>query len=201
MLVIALTGGIGSGKTTVTDILKTKNIPVIDTDIIARQIVEIDHPAYIEIINQFGKSILDENKNINRQKLREQIFDLPEKRKKLESILHPLIWDEVRSSISSLESTSTPYCIIVVPLLFETKQVQIKFDRILVIDMPESLQINRTKERDNCNTEQVKSILQSQVSRQTRLDSADDIIVNVGSIESLEDNIEKLHQQYIKLSE
>jgi len=201
MLVIALTGGIGSGKTTVTEIFKSKNIPIIDTDIIARQIVEPDKPAYIEIIHQFGDSILDENKNINRQKLRAQIFNFPEKRKQLENILHPLIWDYVRSAIDSLQSAiSIPYCIIVVPLLFETKQIPIKIDRVLVIDTPESLQIKRTKERDNCNSEQVENIMQAQVSRQSRLKLADDIVVNEGNIESLKGDIESLHQQYINLS-
>ena len=205
MLVIALTGGIGCGKTTVSEIFKKKGVPVIDTDIIAREIVESDKPAYIEIRKIFGDKILDEQHNINRQLLRKLIFSSPEKRKQLENILHPLIWNEVISLLSSLQSNSnkTPYCIVVVPLLFETKSSQkklITFDRILVIDSPESLQIQRTMQRDNCDEKQVEKILASQVSRQTRLQSADDVILNNAKLDSLKKDVEKLHQFYLELS-
>ncbi|MCK5385896.1 MAG: dephospho-CoA kinase [Gammaproteobacteria bacterium] len=199
MLVIALTGGIGSGKTTVSEIFKSKNIPIIDTDIIARQIVEQDKPAYIEIIKIFGKEILNTDNSINRQALRKLIFSSTDKRLQLESILHPVIWQEVKSQLSSLTS---PYCIIVVPLLFEnlTKITAVKFDRVLVIDTEEEMQIKRSQKRDNSDIEVIKNIMKSQVSRQVRIDEANDIILNTDNLDSLNKQVEKLHQQYLKLS-
>ena len=199
MLVIALTGGIGSGKTTVSEIFKSKNIPIIDTDIIARQIVEQDKPAYIEIIKSFGKEILNNDNSINRQALRKLIFSSTEKRLQLENILHPVIWQEVKSQLSSLTS---PYCIIVVPLLFEnlTKITAVKFDRVLVIDTEEEMQIKRSQKRDNSDIEVIKNIMKSQVSRQVRIDEANDIILNTDNLDSLNKQVEKLHQQYLKLS-
>lgn len=199
MLVIALTGGIGSGKTTVSEIFKSKNIPIIDTDIIARQIVEKNKPAYIEILKIFGNEILNEDKSINRQTLRKLVFSSVAKRLQLESILHPIIWHEVKSQLSTLTS---PYCIVVVPLLFEnlTKITAVTFDRILVIDTEEEMQVKRSQKRDNSDIETIKKIMKSQASRQTRTDAADDIILNTGNLDSLNKKVDSLHKQYIKLS-
>ena len=199
MFVIALTGGIGSGKTTVSEIFKSKDIPVIDTDIIARQIVEPGRLAYDEVIKEFGTEILNPNKTINREYLRKLIFSSEEKRIQLEKILHPIIWDEVPLQISKLKS---PYCIVVVPLLVEnlTKVKPIKFDRILVIDTTEELQLKRSIQRDNSDETMIKKIMQNQVSRQTRLDAADDVILNVDNLDSLRKDIENMHTQYIELS-
>jgi dephospho-CoA kinase len=205
MLVIALTGGIGSGKTTVSDIFKSKNIPVIDTDIIARQIVEKDKPAYIEIIKLFGKKILNKDKNIDRQILRKLVFSSTEKRLQLENILHPIIWDEVKFQLSLITSGSSitpPYCIVVVPLLLEniSQEKPVTFDRILAIDIPEDMQIKRTKERDNSSDSIIKNIMKNQVSRQVRIDAADDIILNTENLDSLNNQVDELHNQYIKLA-
>lgn len=199
MLVIALTGGIGSGKTTVSEIFKSKKTPIIDTDIIARQIVERNKPAYIEILKIFGNEILDKDKSINRQALRKIIFSSTEKRLQLENILHPIIWHEVKSQLSTLTS---PYCIIVVPLLLEnlTKITDITFDRILVVDTEVEMQVERSLKRDNCDIEIIKNIIKNQVSRQTRTNAADDIILNTGNLDSLKEEVLNLHQQYIKLS-
>lgn len=199
MLVIALTGGIGSGKTTVSEIFKSKNIPIIDTDIIAREIVEQDKPAYIEILKIFGKEILNKDKSINRQTLRKLIFSSTKKRTQLENILHPIIWHEVKSQLSKLTSS---YCIIVVPLLIEnlTKITAVTFDRILVIDSEVDMQIERSLKRDNSNIEVIKNIIKNQVSRQTRTDAADDIILNTGNLDSLNKEVVNLHHQYTKLS-
>lgn len=199
MFVIALTGGIGSGKTTVSNIFKSKNIAVIDTDVISRQLVETDKPAYTQIIEQFGNEIVDNNKNIDRSKLRKLIFASAKKRLQLENILHPIIWNEV---ISQLATITTPYCIIVVPLLFETlpQEKLVTFDRILVVDVPEETQIQRIKERDNCDNTTMKNIIKSQVSRQTRLSGADDIIINTGDLAQLNTAVDRLHQKYLTLS-
>ena len=199
MFVIALTGGIGSGKTTVSDIFKSKNIPIIDTDLIARQIVEQGRPAYDEVIKEFGIEILNSDKTINREYLRKLVFSSEEKRVQLEKILHPLIWDEVALQIAKLKSS---YCIVVVPLLVENLQNDkpIKFDRILVIDTTEELQLKRSIQRDNSNETMIKKIMKNQVSRQTRLDTADDVILNIDNLDSLTRDIQNLHAQYIELS-
>ena len=199
MFVIALTGGIGSGKTTISDIFKEKNIPIIDTDVIAREIVEPNKLAYREIIKKFGEATLNTDRTINRQALGKLIFSNTEKRLQLESILHPVIWQEVYSQLNSL---TTAYCIVVVPLLVEnlSQITKVKFDRILVVDVEEKTQIIRSLKRDNSEIKEIKNIIQSQVSRQTRLDSADDIILNEGSIDSLNEKVNNLHLEYLKLS-
>ena len=199
MLLIALTGGIGSGKTTVSEVFKSKNIPIIDTDIIARQIVEPGKPAYDEVVKIFGEEILNEEKNINRQSLRNIIFSSSVKRLQLEKILHPIIWQEVQFQANSI---TAPYCIIVVPLLFEniTTVKPITFDRILVVDVPEDVQTERTKNRDECSDELIKNIMKNQVSRQTRLDAADDIILNTENLDSLNTKVSQLHKKYLELS-
>ena len=204
MLVIAITGGIGSGKTTVSEIFKSKNIPIIDTDIIARQIVAKDKPAYYEIIKLFGKKIVAKNKNIDRQALRELIFSSKQKRIQLENVLHPLIWDEVLSQLKLIKSSlpMPEYCIVVVPLLLEniSKEKPVTFDRMLVVDVNEETQIARTKIRDNSDGLIIKNIIKNQVSRQVRNNAADDIILNTGDLDSLNKKVDKLHQQYIALS-
>ena len=201
MLIIALTGGIGAGKTTVSDIFKSKNIPIIDTDVIARQIVEKGKPAHQKIIQYFGNKILDVDQSINRQTLRELVFSSEKKRLYIENLLHPIIWDEVKSKLNSLNN-SYPYCIVVVPLLLENSNINkhIEFDRILVVDTDEKTQIKRTTKRDNNHESIVKDILNTQVSRQVRIDAADDIILNTDNLESLKKNVSELNDKYLKLS-
>jgi len=203
MLVIALTGGIGSGKTTVSELFKSKNIPIIDTDIIARQIVEKNKPAYFEIINLFGEEILNNDKNINRDTLRKLIFSSDKKRLQLEKLLHPIIWDEVKSQLSIIKTSANKpaYCLIVVPLLLEnlTKNKPIRFDRILVIDAEEQIQIERAKNRDDSDESMIKNIMKKQVSRQARLDAADDVIKNNDNLDSLKKSVENLHNRYLNL--
>lgn len=206
MFTIALTGGIGCGKTTVSELFKEKNIAVIDTDIIARSLVEAGKPAYKQVIEAFGTSIINHDKSIARAKLRDIIFSSKQKRLQLEKILHPLIWQEVATQLENVEAA---YTIIVVPLLFENlEQIKVRqaqlnmanFDRILVIDIPEKEQIKRVKIRDNIDESTIKSILNSQVSAQTRLDGADDVILNSFDKSQLKIDVEKLHQKYLSLS-
>lgn len=206
MFTIALTGGIGSGKTTVSELFQEKNIPVIDTDVIARNLVEIGKPAYNQVIKTFGTAILGSDKNIARTKLRKLIFSSDEKRIQLEQILHPLIWQEVASQLAHLDAA---YAIVVVPLLFETleqiktrqkKVTMVNFDRILVIDIPEKEQIQRVQKRDKSDEPTIRNILKSQVAAQTRLEGADDVILNTVDKAQLKMEVEKLHKKYLSLS-
>jgi len=199
MLIVALTGGIGSGKTTISNIFKEKNIPVIDTDVIAKDIVAPDKPAYNQIVAKFGKEILNRDKTINRPLLRKQIFNNSAKRSQLENILHPIIWQEAKLIIDSL---TKDYCIVVVPLLLENKSKikEVKFDRILVVDVEEETQRTRSQKRDNVETTEINKIINSQVSRQIRIDAADDIIRNEDDISLLNKKVDDLHLKYLKLS-
>lgn len=201
MLKIGLTGGIGSGKTTVSNLFSQFNqneelVSIIDTDIIARQIVEKGKPAYTKIIEVFGKDILNDDASINRALLRKIIFKNPELKKQLEAITHPAIYAEVEKAISQLTSK---YCIIVIPLLFETNP-QYQLDRILVVDCEKENQIKRTIQRDQVTADNVNLILKSQVSREFRLEHADDIILNNDNPEKLINQVGKLHEFYLNLA-
>lgn len=199
MLSIGLTGGIGSGKTAVSDIFGTLGVPVIDTDLIARELVEPGQPALTAIVECFGPACLTPDKRLNRAYLRQCIFTDPIAKKNLENILHPRIRTEVARRISQL---SVPYCIVVIPLLVEINASNAAYalDRILVVDVPEDIQIERVMSRDNISKEHAIRILQSQASRQRRLANADDIILNTGSLTQLRQKIDELHQYYLELA-
>ncbi|MCW8933353.1 MAG: dephospho-CoA kinase [Gammaproteobacteria bacterium] len=197
MIKIALTGGIGCGKSTVCNLFnKQHHIPVIDTDIIARRIVEPGSPALIEISKYFGDSIVLKDGSLNRKALAEKVFNNEDDRLHLESILHPEIKKVIQKKIKKLKSS---YVIIAIPLLIETNQ-QSEYDRILVIDCKEEQQIERTLKRDQRDLDEIKSILKSQVSRETRLKLADDIIDNSQSTSSLKEQVKRLHTKYSQLA-
>lgn len=193
MLRIGLTGGIGSGKTTVANLFGHYGIPVLDADEIARQIVEPGHPAYDPVVTQFGETILTENKSIDRAKLRNMVFNDPTKRKQLEAIIHPLVRQEISRRLSQLNA---PYCIVVVPLLIESG-LNNMIDRILVIDAPEPLQIERVMQRNDLPADEVKKIIQTQIPRDKRIAYADDVIVNDSDIVHLQDKVKSLHATYL----
>jgi len=196
MLTIGLSGGIGSGKTQVSDRFAKLGVPIIDTDIIARELVEPGQPALAEISTCFGKEILNAQGTLERRILRERIFSQPDKRQQLENILHPRIRAEVSKRIRALKQA---WCIVVIPLLLESHP-QEDIQRILIIDAPTELQYSRTIQRDNVKAKDVEKIIASQTSRQIRLDAADDVIVNDGSLEHLQQQVENMYQFYNQLS-
>ncbi|PUB86898.1 MAG: dephospho-CoA kinase [gamma proteobacterium symbiont of Ctena orbiculata] len=196
MLVIALTGGIGCGKSAVSSYLKSLNVPIIDADQLAHQLVEPGSPILREIQAVFGNEIVDTNGVLDRSALREVVFNDPQRRKQLEGILHPPIRKAMEEWVSK---QIAPYVVLAIPLLFETRQTSIA-DRVLVVDCNEFIQIERVLKRDQISMEQINQILSSQVDRQTRLLGADDVIENNGSLEELYKDTEKLHRKYLNLA-
>ena len=194
---IGLTGGIGCGKTTVCDLFELSGINIIDADIVAREIVQPDELAHKEIVNTFGSAILDKNREIDRKKLRDIVFDQPEKLQQLEKITHPRIISSMRVQVSE---TTSPYCILCIPLLFE-KKLQEEVDRVLVVDLPIEVQKERVASRDGINITQVEAIMSHQINREERLSLADDVILNDGSIPDLQARVETLHERYLSLVE
>ncbi len=196
MLTVALTGGIGSGKSAVSRHLESLGVPVIDADRLAHQLVEPNAPALKEIQDVFGPQLVDSEGQLDRAALRQIVFDAPAQRRRLESILHPRIRQAMKEWLSR---QSTPYAVLVIPLLFETGQADLA-DRVLVVDCSESRQIERVSRRDGLPAEQISQILSAQVDRQTRLDGADDVIENNGSLEQLLTATEAMHRRYLALA-
>ena len=192
-MIIGLTGGIGSGKTAASDAFKSLGIDIIDADMSSRRVVERGQPALEDIQDHFGSDILDSENNLDRAKLREIIFQDPKERVWLEELLHPKIAQHIKDQ---LESSKSPYCVLVSPLLLETEQKSF-CSSVLVVDVPEESQISRTSKRDGVSEEQVKSIIATQINREQRLKQADEIIINDGSIEELKEKILVLHTKYL----
>jgi len=196
MLKIGLTGGIGSGKTTASNIFSGLGVPVIDADVIAHQILAVSQSAFAEIVQLFGNVILDKNSHIDRGILRNLVFDNPDKRTALEQIIHPRVRTTIEKETTSLQ---VDYCLIVIPLLIESN-MQDLVDRILVITANPDIQINRILQRDNTSLEDVQKIINAQIDEKERLSHADDILMNNNDILSLENDIRILHQKYHELA-
>jgi dephospho-CoA kinase len=192
---VVLTGGIAAGKTAVSDRFRQLGVPVIDTDVIARQLVEPGQPALDRITEIFGFGVLDSGGALNRGKIREVIFSDPKKKQQLEALLHPLIGEEV---MKRLQQVSAPYCVLVVPLYAESGSYR-WVDRVLVVDVDEEIQIERVMSRDQVGRDQAEAILRAQASRADRTALADDIIDNSGTRAELEDTIDALHRKYSSL--
>ena len=197
MLIIGMTGGIGSGKSEASKIFASLNIEVIDLDKISREITKKDHEAIEEIKTLFGQSLFNKENELDRKKLRDMIFSDKNLKIKLENILHPKILAEVKKKLSIF--SDEPYVVIDIPLLFETNQYVPLISRTLVIDCELSNQIERARKRDGMEIAMVQSIISQQVDRNTRIQRGDDVILNDSSIESLEDSIKKLHEKYLNL--
>jgi dephospho-CoA kinase len=192
VLRIGLSGGIGSGKSTACEIFSELKVPVIDADVIAVKAVKPGMPALQSIIDEFGVKIITKDGYLNRKELRDRIFKNESDRRKLESILHPVIYKEIARQTKGINSA---YCIISIPLLLETGTSDI-IDRILVIDIPKELQLSRASARDNASLKNIETIIHSQISRDDRLAAADDIINNEGDIENLRRQIYDLYEFY-----
>lgn len=197
--VIGLTGGIGSGKSTACEIMAEHRIPIIDTDIISRQIVEPNSPALTEIVKHFGKEILQIDGSLNRALLRELIFNNPAKKTLLESLLHPIIQAETQRQIQTYQQQKPPLIVVAIPLLVEgiVKNGRPNYiDEIWVVDCSVEQQISRATQRDQNSVEQIKKIINLQATRAQRLNHADQVILNDGSQLELHRQINQLLAKY-----
>jgi len=197
MLIIGLTGGIGSGKTTVSNLFKNLGVPIIDTDVIARELVDNDHSVLEEITDAFGKIILDDDGLLDRNILAKIIFSEEHKKQQLEKILHPKIRIKVEKAIKIYHAkpNQPQYIIVVIPLLFETNFHQL-IDKTLVVIANEENKIKRIIQPDGRTPEDILSIIKSQVSDSKRISEADDIIENNCDIKELETKIQGLHHKF-----
>lgn len=196
MFVVGLTGGIGSGKTAATDFLAQQGITIVDADLASRVVVEPGQPALDRIAEHFGSHVLTEDGSLDRRALREIVFADADALKVLEGITHPAIGEELKRQITASQS---PYTVLVSPLLLETSQKTL-VDRILVIDAPAELQVQRTMERDHVPEGQVAAIMKAQMERTKRLDQADDVVENHGSLQAFHEQLAGLHQRYLRMA-
>lgn len=197
-LLIGLTGGIGSGKSVVAKLFAERGARIIDTDAIAHELTEQGGDAIPAIREAFGAQFIDALGALDRAVMRRLVFGQPEAKRKLESILHPLIREDVSAQIAQLQQ---PYALLVVPLLIETGAYRDQIARVLVVDCEETLQITRTMARSRLIEAEVRTIMAAQVSRQARASVADDVIENSGDISTLIPQVEKLHVYYLSLAE
>ena len=199
--VVGLTGGIGSGKSTIAELFAELGVPIVDADLVARQVVEKGSPLLAEIATHFGPEILLEDGALNRAALREKVFNHESEKQWLNQLLHPAIRHEM---LQQLAAQRMPYCIFMVPLLIENKLTAL-CQRILVVDVSEQTQMTRASKRDNNQLALIKNIMQSQVSRSERLQHADDVINNDAdlseSLPQLKQKVLDLHHLYLQLAE
>lgn len=191
--VVALSGGVASGKSTIANLFAQLGVPIIDADIIARQVVEVGSDALAQIVKHFSTEILLPNGELDRSQLREIIFNNDHERLWLNNLLHPIIHKITEQQIAK---QTAPYVIWVVPLLIENNLHQLA-DRVLMVDIPETLQMERLINRDKISESLAKRMILTQVPLAERLSYADDIIVNNGNLASLSEQVNKLHQQYL----
>lgn len=199
MLVIGLTGGIGSGKTQVSDWFAKRDIFVIDADVLAREVVTKGSKGLKQIVEKFGDWVLDSNGEMNRSAMREHVFNRPQALMDLEQITHPLIRQQAKHL---LEQANSPYVIIVAPLLLEASEAGLVnlCQRVLVVDVDEATQRERASSRDGQTAEKIDKIMANQLSREQRQQKADDVVNNSGSLEALYEQLEALHQDYLMMA-
>lgn len=193
---VALTGGIASGKSVVAEYFAALGVPVIDSDVIARQVVEPGQPALAEVVEQFGREVLGEGGRIDRPRLRERIFADAASRRRLEAILHPAIRAEMERQS---REAGGDYQLFVIPLLAEGGRRD-HVDRVLLVDVPEELQVERLRSRDGATREQALAALHAQATRAQRLAMADDVLQNTGRVEDLRQAVAGLHERYRQMA-
>ena len=199
MIRVGLTGGIASGKTLVTELFSELGAAVVDTDQVARAVVAPGEPGLSAVVQLFGEQILTAEGTLDRAGLRRLVFADPAARQRLEAALHPLIRARTLAEIDALNRRGAAYCLIAVPLLVETG-FQALVDRVLVVDCPEELQLKRLMARDQTSPEQAGNMLAAQTTREKRLQVADDVIDNGGSVASTQAQVKKLHRCYMDLA-
>lgn len=195
-LVVGLTGGIASGKSLVGAMFVKHGAALIDTDVVAREVVAPGEPGLAAVVEEFGPGVVSPSGDLNRPALRSLVFADDEKRRKLEAILHPLIRSRTRAKLADL---AVPYALVAVPLLVETSFGEL-VDRILVVDCPESLQLERLMRRDAIPKPEALAMLRAQIDRATRLKAAHDIIDNSGTAEATRRQVELTHRRYLDLA-
>ena len=194
---VGLSGGIGSGKTVASDHFATFGIDIIDTDVIARDIVKPNQPALVKLVSEFGNTILTDNGELNRAELRQIAFSNAQNKAKLDNITHPAIH---KASLEKIAQSSSPYCIVVVPLLSKESAFSAMMDRILIVSAELETKISRVEKRSQLSREEVLRIMSTQLSDEQRAEFADDIIENNSSLKHVYTEVERLHQYYLKLS-
>lgn len=197
-LFVGLTGGIGSGKSTVAELFQESGAAVIDSDLLSHQLAQAGGEAIPEIRAAFGPEFLDANGALDRAKMRQLVFSNPDAKRRLESILHPMIRSHMLAQ--ALATETAPYVLLVVPLLFETPNYHELVQRTLVVDCPEATQIARTMQRSSLSEAEVRAIMAQQLARPERLRRADDVIHNDGTMDQLRQQVAELHILYTRLS-
>ena len=200
MIRVALTGGIASGKTTVSDRFSALGVPVVDADVLSRKAVEANSPGLQQIAERFGNSILQADGTLDRAKLRSIIFEDEKARSDLEAIVHPEVRRLTDNQIRTFEQEAHRYCLVVIPLLVETAQ-QDRYDHVIVVDVAKEVQLQRLQARDGSTTAEANKILASQANRDERLAIADSIITNNADIESINQQVHALHKKLIALAQ
>jgi len=198
MLKVALTGGIASGKTAVSNLFEALGVPVIDADLLSRQAVAPGSVGLELVVNRFGEEVLDTEGSLDRAALRKIVFSDKMARTDLEAIIHPEVRRLTTDAIEQHSAAGADYCLVVIPLLVETQQ-QNKYDHVIVVDVSEETQIRRVMQRDDSTEDQAKKILSSQATRDQRLAVADTVIDNSGSMQALEVQVNAVHQELLSL--
>ncbi len=199
MYIVALTGGIGSGKSEAAKQFARLGVPVVDTDVIAHELTAAGSTVLAKIKQMFGADVLNDDGSLNRSRLRAHVLNDPAERLRLEGLLHPAIYEHAIELLKLNESKlQPPYQLLVVPLLFENSRYDSVIDTILVIDCDENIQLSRAMARSNLNKEEVTAIMAAQTSRKVRLSGADEVIENNGSLAELVEQVNNLHNKLIK---
>ncbi len=194
-MIVGLTGGIGTGKTTISGIFKHLGVPILNADEIAHHILDTDKAVFQALVQKFGSQFVTANNKIDRHKLRQLIFSIAEDKLWLEKLLHPLIAIEIKRQT---QNTTYPYCVVEIPLLIEAG-MQDLVDRILTVDCPEDLQIQRALKRNQHSEAEVRAFIATQITRNQRLAVTDDVIENVNDMPNLIKRVEQLHKLYLSL--